>query len=210
MDALDREKRLLRAQMKQKLAFLSITEKEEKSKKLNSVLVAAEFWPKVSSLAAFLPMPDEPDLRPLLEKALAAGKTLFLPRIDGKELVFHKAGSLENGFLPHSYGMSEPCPELPLANWAEVGEFTLFLVPGLAFDRRGGRLGRGKAFYDRFLHVFTRQTLDQKTQSQRQVLILGAAFSCQLVETLPIGETDFPLDGLVTEEEVLLVCNKKP
>ena len=195
MNTLGREKQLLRAEMKKRLASFSDAWKEEKSGRLCAVLAALEFWPSLSALAAFLPLPDEPDLRPLLERALAEGKTLFLPRIDGDTLVFHRVSDLQNGLQQHAYGMSEPSPALPPADWTAAGNSVLFLVPGLAFDRRGGRLGRGKGFYDRFFGSFAKQAAGGAR-------ILGAAFSCQLALSLPQSETDFPLDGLVTDEGV--------
>jgi 5-formyltetrahydrofolate cyclo-ligase len=192
MDTLEREKRSLRAEMKKRLVSLCAAEREEKSGKIRAFLAEAEFWPSLSAVAAFLPLPDEPDLVPLLRQALGEGKTLFLPRIDGANLVFHTAASLEKNLLLHAYGMPEPSPRLPPADWAAAGERILFLVPGLAFDRRGGRLGRGKGFYDRFFRNFTGSL----------PLVLGTAFSRQVVERVPSGGADFPMKGLVTEEGI--------
>ena len=181
--------------MKKRLASLTDNQKKEESAGIQSVLRAAQFWPSLSGLAAFLPLPDEPDLRPLLERSLAGGKTLFLPRIDGEDLAFHKVDSLEKGLIRHSYGMPEPSPGLPPADWT-AGPI-LFLVPGLAFDHRGGRLGSGKGYYDRFFRSFD-------FSRSASVRIIGAAYSCQIAESLPIGETDFPIDGLVTAEGLFL------
>jgi 5-formyltetrahydrofolate cyclo-ligase len=192
MDTLEQKKRLLRARMKKTLASLCAAEREEKSGEIRSRLAGAEFWPSLSAVAAFLPLPGEPDLTPLLRQALGEGKTLFLPRIDGANLVFHRAGSLEKNLVRHAYGMPEPSSRLPPADWDSAGERILFLVPGLAFDRRGGRLGRGKGFYDRFFQSFTGSL----------ALVLGTAFSLQIVESVPAGRADFPVKGLVTEEGI--------
>jgi 5-formyltetrahydrofolate cyclo-ligase len=190
-DSLRREKQLLRLEIKKRLALLDKV--EEKNARINAALAAADFPVPASALAAFLPLPGEPDLRPFLEQMLRAGKPLFLPRIDGDNLVFHRVRSLENGMRLHAYGMPEPAPHLPRAEPAVLAAKVLFLVPGLAFDRRGGRLGRGKGYYDRFLQSLA--AITGKTP-----FALGLGFACQIVENLPAGETDFRLDGLATEE----------
>ena len=195
MDALAREKQLLRAEMKKQLASFTDAQKKEESTEICSVLASSRFWPSLSGLAAFLPLQDEPNLHPLFERALAEGKAFYLPRIDGEDLVFHTVSSFKSGLRPHAYGMPEPSPDLPPADWSAAGGPLLFLVPGLAFDRRGGRLGRGKGFYDRFFLSFAGKT-------PGNALVLGAAFSCQLAGCLPLEKTDYPLDGLVTHKGI--------
>ena len=193
MNGLELAKNRLRGEIKTRLASLSAAERGEKSRILCARIAAADFWPALSTVAAFVPLPGEPDIRPLLEQALAEGKRLLLPRMDKGTLVFHAVGDLTQDLLPHAYGMAEPSPRLPCADWeAALGESVLFLVPGLAFDSRGGRLGRGGGFYDRFLHSLPAGFAPR---------ILGAAFSCQLVESVPAGAGDFFLHGLVTEEQ---------
>lgn len=192
------EKRELRAALKKRLAFLEPGEREEKSGSLCASLSSHKMWPSFGGVAAFLPLPDEPDLRPLLRRALGEGKRVFLPRIEGEGIVFHGVSSLEDEDMRlHSFGMREPSALLPVA---DLGSFSrgglLFLVPGLGFDLRGGRLGRGKGYYDRFFGGFP---------AGRFSCVLGAAFSCQIVERVPCGVGDFPVSGVVTEEGVVFV-----
>jgi 5-formyltetrahydrofolate cyclo-ligase len=193
MDHIQNEKTKLRDWIKQGLKFSETAGLPEKSARLCAALAEAEFWPQLRAVAAFLPLPGEPDLRPLLEQALREGKTLLLPRIDGEDLVFHEVLSLEKDLIPHAYGMPEPAPHLPRADFSRLAE-TLFLVPGFAFDRRGHRLGRGKGFYDRFLRKLATGPL-----------ILGTAFSRQILDAVPSDENDFPMTGLVSEEGVILL-----
>jgi 5-formyltetrahydrofolate cyclo-ligase len=193
-DFLRREKRLLRLEMKQRLALLDSAGQNEKSAKINAALAEAEFWARLAGAAAFLPLPGEPDLRPLLRQVLREGKNLFLPRIDGNDIVFHQVRNLEGDMNLHAYGMPEPAVYLPRMS---AGEQVLFLVPGLAFDRGGGRLGRGGGYYDRFF-----QGLYAKTE--KTPLTLGIAFSCQIAEKIPAGDADFRMAGLVTEEGLAL------
>jgi 5-formyltetrahydrofolate cyclo-ligase len=106
---------------------------------------------------------------------------------------------MENGLVPHVYGMREPAPHLPCADFSVLAE-TLFLVPGLAFSRGGHRLGRGKGFYDRFLRKLA---AGNREGGAHWPLILGTAFSCQILDAVPVNENDFSMAGLATEDGVI-------
>ncbi|MDR1931679.1 MAG: 5-formyltetrahydrofolate cyclo-ligase [Spirochaetales bacterium] len=213
---LQSEKQRLRGRMKQSLKLLGAADIKEKSGRLCACLAAADFWPGMPAVAAFLPLPGEPDPRPLLEQALREGKTLLLPALDGESLVFHKVSGLATDLVLHAYGMLQPAPYLPRVECSGFSEI-VFLVPGLAFSRDGGRLGRGKGFYDRFFHRLTadralsiRGTVSHGLAGARLrpavsvPLILGTAFSCQILDTVPRDENDFPMGGLATEDGVIL------
>ena len=106
--------------------------------------------PCASAVLYFAPLPDELDVWPLLEESVALGTTCALPFFDaasgnyGARQIRNPAREIVTG----KFGVREPdanCPELPL------DKFNLILVPGLAFDVNGNRLGRGRGFYDRLL-----------------------------------------------------------
>ena len=106
--------------------------------------------PCASAILFFAPLPDELDVWPLLEESIALGTTCALPFFDaasgnyGARQIRNPAREIVTG----KFGVREPdanCPELPL------DKFNLILVPGLAFDVNGNRLGRGRGFYDRLL-----------------------------------------------------------
>jgi 5-formyltetrahydrofolate cyclo-ligase len=132
----------------------------------------------------FAPLPDELDVWPLLEKFLAAGKICALPGFDSAtqnysaRRVVHLASDIAVG----KFGVREPvssCAEIPLAS------FDLVLVPGVAFDGHGHRLGRGKGFYDRIL-------------AAASGVKCGVAYDFQLLENIPMEPHDAPVDFLVT------------
>ncbi len=144
---------------------------------------------------AFMPMADEPDLRPLLTR-LADARRLALPRIDWSEgrLTACLVDDLARDLVPVAGakapgGLMEPAgarPEAPLE------QIVAILTPGVAFDRLGARLGRGKGHYDRLL-----------ARPERRGVAIGVAFSAQLLDIVPTTPDDCPVDLLVTDAGVI-------
>ncbi len=100
-------------------------------------------------LLAFYPVRGEVDLRALYERALLAGKRVAFPRCEGREMRFYVCEP--HALVPGRFGIPTPPREAPQAL---PGERTLCLLPALAADKDGGRLGYGGGFYDRFLANF--------------------------------------------------------
>ena len=152
-------------------------------------------WTQCSDVLLFHPMGEEVDTTGLISAADAAGKHVYLPRIDDIHMHFHLLTT--EGLEKHSYGMMEPPQESPLWSASRDGgeDATLIVCPGLGFDRSGGRLGRGKAFYDKFLA----STLD----SERRIVIMGICFEVQMVELVPTGPYDHEMQIIVTERSIL-------
>jgi 5-formyltetrahydrofolate cyclo-ligase len=141
-------------------------------------------WKNARAVLFFAPRPDELDLWPLLEEALAAGKIAALPRYHpaGKNYVACRVQNLRDEIAPGEFGIREPaarCPEIPLSS------LDLILVPGVAFDWHGRRLGRGKGFYDRLL-------------AGTRGVKCGIAFDEQMVNDVPVGLSDVGLDFILT------------
>jgi 5-formyltetrahydrofolate cyclo-ligase len=104
--------------------------------------------PTLHTVSAFTPMPDEIDLIPLL--ANFPDRRWVFPRIEGDHLALHMVHDPGVELLPGRWGILEPPRDAPEVRPTEVD---VFLCPGLAFDRTGGRLGRGRGYYDRLLSL---------------------------------------------------------
>jgi 5-formyltetrahydrofolate cyclo-ligase len=135
--------------------------------------------------------PEEIATGPMLDQALARGKRLVCPRVDRVErrLRLFQIDDPKRDLTPGTLGIPEPrtdCPEV------EPGVVDWALVPGLAFDAQGYRVGRGAGHYDRLLPTL-------RPDAPRWALILD----CQWVEDLPVEPHDVPVDGVVSPAKAI-------
>jgi 5-formyltetrahydrofolate cyclo-ligase len=140
-------------------------------------------------VAGYCAFRDEADPRALMLALAGVGHPLALPAIvaKGQPLRFHRWCEGDE-MCVHGYGVSEPL------STCEIAVPSVLLVPLLAFDRHGVRLGYGGGFYDR--------TLEQ-LRAQGPVTAIGIAYAGQEVETLPRGEHDQPLDAVLIEDGLI-------
>jgi 5-formyltetrahydrofolate cyclo-ligase len=149
------------------------------------------FIRQAGNVALFAPRPDEPDLKLLDSSGLWIGRTVLFPRLEGSTLTFAPADNWAE-LQPGKFGLLTPIrPTSSL-------EPHLVLVPGLAFNRRGDRLGRGAGFYDRYL-----AGLDTA------VVAIGVAFHLQLIDGLPREAHDCRVRTVVTEQETIRVAGNE-
>lgn len=151
-------------------------------------------WHRASAVALFATLRGEVDTRPLIQLVLREGKRLAFPRmVAGSTLEFAVVEDFES-LQPGRYGVFEPdrrCPAL------SMGGSDVVCVPGLAFDRSGGRLGRGAGYYDR--------ALAELGGNRGRPQIIGVGFARQIVESVPMHSLDVRMDGVVTEAGFLQV-----
>jgi len=142
------------------------------------------FWKNAASVLFFAPLPDEADVWPLLEETVAAGKIVTLPRFDPADQSYAacRVQNPRSEIAIGQFGIREPkpgCAEMVLSR------LDLILVPGVAFDLRGNRLGRGRGFYDRLL-------------AETRGVKCGIAFDEQITGEVPTGEHDLQMDFILT------------
>ena len=137
-------------------------------------------------IAMYAALADEVPSRPLYDALLALRKTCLFPRVSEKHALAFAIVTDWSELRPGRYGVLEPPVQAEVIR-PEEGD--LVLVPGVAFDRAGNRLGRGQGFYDRAFPPY----------APRPPLLIGVAYQLQLVEAVPHSETDRRMDGVVTE-----------
>lgn len=135
-------------------------------------------------LAVYAAKGTEVDTTAIAEHAVRRGLTVVYPRVagDDRTLVFHAVTAAE--LAPGRFGLLEPSADAPRVALAEIATF---VIPGLAFDRSGGRIGWGRGYYD--------ATLAQAPSALR----IGLAFDCQVIDHVPRDPHDVPISFLVTE-----------
>lgn len=129
---------------------------------------------------------SEVDTLTMVKAALSAGKRVILPKVKGKELALFEIADLERDTLPGAWGIPEPLERHPVP----VETADLMIVPGLAFDQKGNRLGYGAGFYDRILPHYHRTTV-------------ALAFEVQIVPAVPVTDLDIPVHKIVTEARTI-------
>lgn len=152
-------------------------------------LLADPLFQNASALVGYIPIQAELPVLPLLNQALRQGKRLLLPRFQEGGYTLALVRNLEEDLQPGKYRIPEPAPSCPEV--LELPEPALWLIPGLAFDRRGTRLGRGGGFYDRLRSRFPGG------------FPLGLCHQCQLLETeeIPSEPWDRPVRLILTPEQ---------
>jgi 5-formyltetrahydrofolate cyclo-ligase len=152
-------------------------------------------WRASVRIGLFASTRGEPDTRPIFDGAIATGKQVLLPRCPTTATMEFAPVRAWDELRPGRYGLLEPTREPVAAPWSS-GD--LVIVPGLAFDRRGGRLGRGGGHYDRSFDAAPRGA----------PWLLGLGFSFQLVGEVPMEEHDRRLDGAFAGDE-LVWCERE-
>lgn len=155
--------------------------------------LVAEAWWGARTVAAFCSLPGEVDMGPVLAAAWSAGLEVALPRVvgAGRALALHRVGPADT-LVPGVFGLREPPAGWPEVRREDVG---LWLVPALAVDHRGVRLGYGAGYYDR-------------TLAGCAGLRLAALREAERVDTLPVDPWDEPMHGVVTEAGVTWLAER--
>src|SRR5215212_7357380 len=163
----------------------ALDDRERRSAMICAKVVASPSYAAARAIHCYLPMRSEVDTRPLIADALARRKRVAVP------IVVPKAAELAHAWLeslaaaaltPGAFGTFNPRD----LRMAAPGDWDLAIVPLLAFDRRGYRLGYGKGYYDRLL-------------AASPVTTIGVAFAAQEIDMLPAERHDIALDWIVTE-----------
>jgi len=136
-----------------------------------------ERLPNARIVAAYMAMPGEVDLQELFGRI---DKQWVFPRVRGEDLKFYRVKNFEAEMQVGAFGILEPKDELEEVS---VDAVDVFLCPGLGFDRKGGRLGRGRGFYDRMLK-----------QAKPTAVKIGVCFPFQIVDHIVTEDHDVTMD----------------
>lgn len=171
-------KRACRALVSSLKAQMTEAEKSAQSESVWSRVENLESFLSARTILLYSSLPDELDTSAFIAR-WASSKKILLPVVEGENLVLKEyvPGRTEPGYR----GIMEPDSSLPAINPSEVD---LAIIPGVAFDATGGRLGRGKGFYDRLLPSLGCPTI-------------GVCWACQLVPAVPADPHDIKVGAVI-------------
>ncbi len=187
IDGWGKQKMELRARMHAALADVSPTVRMAASIELCDRLKTQ--MPSANTILFFAPLADELDVWPLMEESIALGVTCALPFFDAEKNIYG-ARQIQNPateIIAGKFGVREPssnCVEIPFE------KFNLVLVPGMAFDVQGNRLGRGRGFYDRLLVAVGG-------------IKCGVCYDGQLFPEIPTESHDAKVDFILTPSKLV-------
>lgn len=171
------DKQALRKMIREKKRAMTEAQIQEASARLAQQLYQSPLYRQATTIYGYLPYNQEVRTIPMLEQALAEGKRVAVPKVYGDEMRFLYIDDLsrvEKGYA----GIPEPIDDEPIA----VDPTALVLMPGLAFDRAGHRIGYGGGFYDKFL------------SAEPEHPTLALCYGFQMLDELPTEEFDIPVD----------------
>lgn len=181
------DKQSMRNRMKSLLAGQPAEERDRRSGVVLSRLESSPPFKRANCVCLYLALPSEVETRPAIEAAWRSGKRVLVPRVDGRELSLHELTSFAD-LVVGRFGVEEPDPSRCRASSLDGADCVV--LPGVAFDAEGRRLGRGGGYYDRLL-----------VRMGRGPARVGLAFAFQRVARVPESPHDQRVDFVITDQE---------
>ena len=190
-------KKSLRKHFRELRRNLTTNDKQQAAINIAQQLIKIPVYQKAQHIGMYSALADEASLNVFSELAREAGKTLYLPVIDknsSDNLMNFKTWSSDAQLSPNSLGIPEPNDASNSSKLNIVSTpLDLLLLPLVAYDKKGQRLGMGGGFYDRYI----------QNNLNKQCVLIGVAFSCQQATVLPNDSWDKQLHAVVNEKEFL-------
>jgi len=194
-------KKSLRSVYNKKVKDISAFSKKTKQKNLIHILKKLPFWEAAVSIAVYKALKDELCLSDFYK--LWKDKICF-PVIQNEKLCFYK--NTKSQWKKNQFQILEPV--LESQNYVPLKDISVFLIPGRAFDRQGGRLGRGYGYYDKTLKGLKRKV--KNVSKIKSPILVGVSFAEQIYEDfLPLQLHDVCMDIVVTDRFAFIPLSKK-
>lgn len=182
------KKQAIRQEMKQKRRLLDSDFVLSKSLAICENILTLEAFKKAREISVYMSAFNEVDTRHIISACLHMGKSLSVPVVQGDDIYLAK---FSHDCLKGEFGISEP----RIKEEVSKTEVDLFIVPALAFDRCGSRVGFGKGYYDKLL-------------SGTVATKIGLAYDFQMVDEIPCEKFDIKMDYVLTDKEIICTCNE--
>lgn len=190
---IDGRKKELRRAVRARMKAISPEERHERSVQACERIVALEAFAQAQTVMLYMPLPDEVDVTSIAVRCFQLGQNVCVPRVnwERKEMRPVSVRTFDDRIMDvDEHGLRTPREgDLVIPSTVD-----LVVIPGIAFDVRGHRLGRGGGYYDRFLK-----------RLRRGAVKVAAAFDEQIVDEVPTLEHDVLVDAVVTDRRTCLV-----
>lgn len=184
MNKIQQEKDRLRKEISALKKKYTQDELYYKSQEVLSIVEITGIFQEAKTIFIYNNLPDEVQTLDFIRK-WEKEKNFFLPVVDGDDLHFRQY-TPSMGFQQSSYGIMEPDGD----NFTDYKKVDLIIVPGVAFDRKMNRMGRGRGYYDRLLPKI-------------KAPCMGICFDFQLLDKIPAGEKDIKMDYIISENDFM-------
>jgi len=161
---------------------LNYSEISKRSKTIQEFVINSKEFKSAGVVGAYYALGSEVTTELIIERAKILGKKIALPRVEEDNIIFYELSSIKS-LIRGRFGILEPPP------YEQMSNIDILIVPGIAFDKKGNRLGYGMGFYDRLL-------------SYEQIFSIGLAYSFQLLENIPYDKYDKRLDAIASEDGI--------
>lgn len=192
--AIFNDKKILRKEILEKRNNINSAKKKELDKKILDQFYESKYYKEAGKIFIYISYDSEINTKVIINKALKDKKKIYVPRTEFKtrHMDAVEITNLDN-LAESKYGILEPKIEEP---HIDPNEFDLIVVPGVAFDRNGGRMGYGAGFYDRYFKKINKENIDK-------IVKLALAYELQILDKVPMNAQDVPVDYIITENEFI-------
>ncbi len=195
------DKQILRAHYTMLRDQISPEQRCKAERAIQDRLFSLHAWASATLVCGYIPIKSELELLPVWQRAKADGKDYALPvtltaATEGRMIFRRLRNEAPDVLRPARFGILEPPPSCPALSLEEFSaETALMILPGLAFDDRGFRIGYGGGYYDRFLSSLSEQGI--------RIITVGLAFSVCRPSLLPCDPHDRPVDYVIDERRTI-------
>jgi len=188
------DKKILRKEILEKRNNINLVKKEEMDKKILERFYESKYYKEAEKIFIYISYDSEINTKVIINRALKDKKKIYVPRTEFKtrHMDAVEITTLDN-LVESKYGILEPKTEEP---HIDPNEVDLIVVPGVAFDRNGGRMGYGAGFYDRYFKKINKENIDK-------IVKLALAYELQILDKVPMNAQDVPVDYIITENEFI-------
>lgn len=188
-------KNKIRSSIKKKRNDLTINLREEYSRLIFDRLYSLDCFLEASKLFIYISFGSEVSTIEIINRALLMGKKVYVPKVEDKDMSFYEIDGFDN-LIRSSFGIMEADSQKHpkyIASKASENDKMLMILPGLAFDKSGNRIGYGAGYYDRYL----------SRPSHKNMVKIALAYDFQIIDDLAVNKYDIPTDYIITERQLL-------